>query len=155
MIELTRLHLTATGLRRAALFPSWVVLLSWIVIVTALICAAAVLTGRPGLPDSSIIVGIVAGSLPSILLVRQTQFQVHGPGRAQAWSAIEDRLRMRGYVLADTRDGVRHYRPRLPRWLRWNEQDVRLMMDEDSVRVTGPWGMLRSLHWRLQTGRAG
>jgi hypothetical protein len=103
---------------------------------------------KPGLGP---LFGGIGGALPSVWLTRQASFRVRGPERAQAWRVIEGRLHARFYR-APVREGDVHvYRPKLPGWLRWKEQDVRMSMDRDGMLVTGPYGTLLGLRGMLAT----
>ena len=147
MIEVGELRVKATGLRRFLLFQSLRQFVSWVAIIALVIVfgeAAMLLMGlRPSLPVGALAGGI-GGALPSLWLTRQASFRVRGPERAQAWSVAENFISAR--YRPPVREGGAHlYRPKLPRWLRWDEQDVRMSMDRDGMLVTGPYSVVLEL----------
>jgi hypothetical protein len=147
MIEVGELRVKATGLRRFLLFQSWPQFLSWLAAIALVIGlgeAIVYLTGhRPSLPFGAIAGGI-GGALPSLWLTRQVSFRVRGPGRAAAWNEAERFLSSRYRSTAREGEAVL-FRPKLPRWLRWDEQDVRMSMDRDGMLVTGPYSVVLEL----------
>nr|WP_314541831.1 hypothetical protein [uncultured Massilia sp.] len=150
-IELGEIQATATGWRRWLLFNSRSQFLSWACCV-ALVCAAGALliwwhNGAGALAELPL-VGALAGSLPSVWLARPSHMRVRGPGRAQAFSVLEDRMLARGFAYAGLDAGVHRYRRKGPRWMRWKEQDVKMAMGGDALLVSGPYVML-NVHRRL------
>lgn len=147
-IELTRLRLLDTGLRRFWPFDSAAQLQSY------LLCVLVPLVGLGALAQSvwhAHVIGIPAvagafgGALPSVYLARPARFGVKGPGRAQALAALEARLPLLGFRLSDTETGLWVCRKRLPQLLRWDQQAVHLAMDGNTVWVSGHYAGLLSL----------
>jgi hypothetical protein len=148
MTEVGELRMTATGLRRFLLFHSLPQFISWAVIVALMYGLAAAVVHLLGARQPlglGVLFGGLGGTLPSVWLARQASFRVRGPERAQAWSVIEGRLCARQYHPPVVEDGVHRFRIKLPRLLRWDEQDVRMSMDRDGMLVSGPYGALLGL----------
>lgn len=153
MIDVGELRLETTGVRRFLLFQSLPQLASWAAIVASMfgVCTLVVraMGGVP--PDGDVIVGGIVGTLPSLWLARRAGFRVRGPARAQAFAVLEGRLGIRFYA-PPVRIGAEHvFLPKLPRWLRWDEQTVRIAMGLDGMVVTGPYGTLLGLRRVLKT----
>lgn len=148
MIELGEIRMTATGVRRFLVFESWPQLLSWAAIVALMFGVAEAvvhLVGARKPLGPGALFGGIGGTLPSLWLARQARFRVRGSERAQAWSVIEGRLCARQYRPPVVEDGAHRFQIKLPRLLRWDEQDIRMSMDRDGMLVTGPYGALLGL----------
>lgn len=149
-IELGRIQSTVPFRRRLLLFNSVPQFLSWVGCVAAVILFGGLLIWWHGGDRAHFgvpLIGALAGSLPAVWLARPSRFVVHGPGRAQAFQVLEERMLSGGFVHAGVEEGVHRYRRKQPRWLRWNEQDVHLSMERDVLLVDGPRVML-DLHRR-------
>jgi hypothetical protein len=147
MIDVGELRVKATGLRRFLLFQSLPQFLSWAALMACGFGLAETAIWLGGLRHSipvGAIAGGIGGSLPSLWLSRQVSFRVQGPGRAEAWNVAERSIAPR-YRPPVREGGVQVYRPKLPRWLRWDEQDVRMSMDRDGMLVAGPYGVVLEL----------
>ncbi|HEX8785398.1 MAG TPA: hypothetical protein VF793_04360 [Telluria sp.] len=148
MIELGKIRMSATGVKRVLVFQSWPQFASWVAIVALMfgICETVVhLAGLRKPLGPGALFGGIGGALPSLWLARQASFRVRGSERAQAWSVIEGRLCARQYHPPVVEDGVHRFQIKLPRLLRWDEQDIRMSMDRDGMLVTGPYGALLGL----------
>jgi hypothetical protein len=152
-IELTRLRLLETGLRRFWPFRSAAQLQSY------LLCVLVPLVGLGALAQSvwhAHVIGIPAvagafgGALPSVYLARPARFGVKGPGRAQALAALEAHLPLLGFQPSDTETGLWVCRKRPPQLLRWNQQAVHLAIDANTVWVSGHYAGLLSLRRYLR-----
>lgn len=156
MIEVSAVQLTATGARRFLVFNSLAQFTSWLIfslLTINVMSELAWLKWHVQTLNAGSLAGAVLGALPSVFLTRQARFHVHGMRPAQALAAIDARLRKRGYIHVASADGVHHYRGKLPRWLRWHEQDVRLAADAGGIRVDGPQAVLAGLRRFLLAAR--
>lgn len=93
-----------------------------------------------------IIAGAVAGGSPIVSMTRLTVLTIQtNPQGNRYWRRrVHERLEFHGYRLAGTLPADwNRYRSRLPRWLRWRENEFVLSSldngDRPELIVTGPW----------------
>lgn len=136
--------------RRILLFQSLSQAASYLLTVgLVLICFVilARLIGWGYLPWASY-VGAFLGALVSVWLVQPCTFIVQGSHFLVVMRLLEERISRYGYRL-DTRmsnNQVLCYRHKLPRWLTWKENDVRITRMPNAIEVYGPQYVLKRLH---------
>lgn len=87
----------------------------------------------------------VYGALPARLtLATRSEARHH-------FADLQARLVKGGYVASDepVLPGSYHYRSKFPRWLSWDSQDIRLVVRDHEIVLTGPINPLRLLRVQL------
>lgn len=129
------------------LFQSWAQLTSWIVTISLtmlLISGVINFFGNPEFAMGGILVGAAIGSLASVLLVVPAEFDViSNPERSVM--LLRDQLESMGYVPVSAGNKLITYRPKLPRFLRWEEGNISIRKYEDKVTVAGGVVVLKNI----------
>ncbi|MGK5079557.1 hypothetical protein [Janthinobacterium sp. HLX7-2] len=137
--------------RYFVLFQSKSQALSWI--VTLLACMVIIsylvsLDGDANIPLDGILFGAAIGSSFSLVAVLPAKFIVADNGLGML-SEIEVRLLKMNYVDEKRINGIYIYRQNLPRLLRWDEGNIKISDDGDTLSVSGGYFSLRKLRSSL------
>jgi hypothetical protein len=137
--------------RNAMLFQSWTQLQSYLLIVLAsglAIHGLALVSGKRMMPLGALLAGLAAGGLISVLLAIKARFTV-APASEAAVRRVITEIECAGYVEVGARDHAIVYRRNVARLLRWNESNIAVSRDGESLVLTGPVGKLRAIRARL------
>jgi hypothetical protein len=134
--------------RYAILFQSLEQFASWLLITLAVFFAAQGLflaTGIHAIPPMQLLIGTMVGSLVSVFLAAPARFHISPAVRGdcdvlRAW-LCEFKYRE---VESNTHSVL--YEPKLPKALRWKENNVRIQRVSDVLEVSGGHAVLRQLH---------
>ena len=102
------------------------------------------LFGDPSFSVESILVGAAIGSLASVILVVPAEFDVLSNPEKSA-KLLRVQLESMGYVLVSSGAKLTIYRPKLPRFLRWEEGNVFIHNYEDKITVVGGIVVLKNI----------
>ena len=143
--------------RRILLFQSLDQFASYLLIVgLVLIGIASLIYFLGGQPHYEVSAGALAGGMIAVWLVQPCSFFIRGHQYRSVLFAVEKRLKKYGYVEEKfMNDAVVIYRHKLPRWLTWKENDVRISSNSDTVKVYGPRYILKSLHKAITNRSSG
>lgn len=133
------------------LFQSWTQLQSYLLIVlacTLLIHGLAVVSGARVMPLGALLAGLAAGGLISVLMVMKARFTV-APASEAAVRRVVTEVECAGYIEVGAQDNAIVYRQNLPRVLRWDEGNLHVSRDGDTLLLSGPVAKLRRIRSRL------
>jgi hypothetical protein len=133
------------------LFQSWTQLQSYLLVVlacTLLIHGLAVVSGARVMPLGALLAGLAAGGLISVLMVMKARFTV-APASEAAVRRVVTEVECAGYIEVGAQDNAIVYRQNLPRVLRWDEGNVHVSRDGDTLVLSGPVAKLRRIRARL------
>lgn len=133
------------------LFQSWPQLQSYLLIVLACTLAIhglAVVSGARVMPLGALLAAVAAGALVSVLMVLPARFSVAPASEAAVRRAVTE-VECARYVEAGARGNAIVYRQNPPRLLRWDEGNITIARDGDTLVLTGPTIALRNIRKRL------
>jgi hypothetical protein len=133
------------------LFQSWTQLQSYLVIVlasTLAIHGLALVSGARVMPIGALLAGLAVGGLISVLMVMKARFTV-APASEAAVRRVVTEVECARYVEVGAQGNAIVYRQNLPRLLRWDEGNIQVARDGDTLVLTGPVAKLRSIRARL------
>ncbi len=133
------------------LFQSWGQLQSYLLIVVACsvaIHALAIVSGARVMPLGALLAVLGAGGLISVLMVMKARFTV-APASEAAVRRVVTEVECARYIEVGARDNAIVYRQNLPRVLRWDEGNISVARDGDTLVLTGPVVKLRAIRARL------
>jgi hypothetical protein len=104
-------------------------------------------------PPAIVVVGMLLGMHPFLAGVLPTRFRIDVAGNLQLKSellaSLEGGAFRSGYKHRSIVDGIIIMRPKLPRFLVWDENTVRLEEREDAIVVWGPLGATSGLRGKI------
>lgn len=133
------------------LFQSRSQLRSYLLIVLActfVIHALALLSRAQVMPVGVLLAGLTAAGLISVVMVMKAQFTV-APASEVAVRRVLTEVECARYVEVGARGDAIVYRQNLPRLLRWEEGNIAVTRDGDTLVLTGPVSNLRRIRARL------
>ena len=136
--------------RYVLLFQSWMQVQSWAILIlgAALVTTSVLKLVEAGTMPPEVVVGVVFGSLFSVLMVLPAQFTL-ATEACHLLEALESELGKLGYVRLAEEAGNLVYRQDLPRLLRWDEGNVAMTNSDLGAAVKGPvfivWKLRRAL----------
>jgi hypothetical protein len=133
------------------LFQSWSQLQSYLLIVLACtlgIHGLAIASGARVMPLGALLAGLAVGGLISVLMVMKARFTV-SPASEAAVRRVVTEVECARYIEVGKRDNAIVYRQNLPRVLRWDEGNIHISRDGDTLVLTGPVANLRRIRARL------
>lgn len=139
--------------RYCLLFQSWKQFSSWLalLLVSALAMQSlALLAGAPLLSTAVLLAALAVGGLISVAMVLPVRVSVT-PSSEQAVGRVIDELGFMRYVEVGARDNAVVYRQNLPRVLRWDEGNIRLLRDGDHLVIEGPAVNVRRVRLGLRS----
>ncbi len=134
------------------LFQSWAQLRSYLLMVafcTAVIHGLALASGGRVMPPAALFGLLAAGGLISALLVLRARFTV-SPASEACVRRVVTEVECARYIEVGARDNAVLYRQNLPRVLRWEEGNISIGRDGDSLVLTGPMASLRRIRAQLR-----
>ena len=98
-----------------------------------------------------VLVAAFVGGIPAVLASTRALFEYSGPRAERALEVVKNSVIRNGYKYKNDQmaDEI-HFVSRLPWPLRWNENNVTIVMHKNSFEVTGPVVVMRSVHKRLK-----
>ncbi len=133
------------------LFQSWTQLQSYLLIVLACTLAIhglAIASGARVMPLGALLAGLAVGALISVLMVMKARFSV-SPASEAAVRRVVTEVECARYIEVGARGNAIVYRQNLPRLLRWDEGNIHVARDGDTLVLTGPVANLRRIRARL------
>jgi hypothetical protein len=133
------------------LFQSWTQLQSYLLIVlacTLLIHGLALVSSARVMPVGALLAGFAAGGLISVLMVMQARFTV-APASEAAVRRVVTEVECARYIEVGARGNAIVYRQNLPRLLRWDEGNISVAREGDTLVLTGPVANVRRIRARL------
>ena len=103
-------------------------------------------------PNVLIIVGVI-GALPAVFSALPGRFEIRNVTmNHNVWSnEINEKLISLGYTMCLSGENVKRYRSQLPRWLRWNENELVVSVANDLFVISGPIMALSALRKKLKS----
>lgn len=133
------------------LFQSWKQFGSWlaILLVSALAMQSlALMAGVALLSTALLLAALAVGGLIPVVMVLPVRVTV-SPSSEQAVGRTIDELKFMRYVEVGARGNAVVYRQNLPRVLRWDEGNIRLLRDGDNLVIEGPMANVRRVRLGL------
>jgi hypothetical protein len=133
------------------LFQSWRQFSSWlaILLVSAMaIQSLALLAGVALLSTAVLLAALALGGLISVIMVLPARVTL-APSSEVAVGRVIDELTFMRYVEVGARGNAVVYRQNLPRVLRWDEGNIHLARDGDTLVISGPMANLRRIRLGL------
>ena len=133
------------------LFQSRAQLQSWLLMVlacTLLIHGLAVASGARVMPPALLLAGFAAAGSISVLMAMKARFTV-APASEAAVRRVITEVECARYLEVGAKDDAIVYRQNLPRLLRWDESNINIARDGDTLVLTGPVAALRRIRARL------
>ena len=123
--------------------------LSVLAIFAALGLAASLIVPLPAL--KFVLPGALIGIMPSLLAVLPYQITIAGTGAGAAAAQTLAFLEKNRYARAPSAStpDVQVWIPLLPRWARFNEQNVIVRRSSEQLQILRPWMLLKTLSRRL------
>lgn len=98
----------------------------------------------------TVLVGAFVGGIPAVLASKRALFEYSGPRAEQALEIVKNSVIRNGYKYKNSQmTNEIHFVSKLPWPLRWNENNVTILMHKASFEVTGPVIVMRGAHKRL------
>lgn len=137
--------------RYRVLFQSWGQLQSWLLIVvgcTLVIHFLALYSSARVMPIGYLLAGLAIGGLISVLMVLQARFTV-SPASEAAVRRVITEVEVARYIENGVVGNAVMYRQNLPRMLRWDEGNISVARDGETLILTGPVVNLKRIRSRL------
>ena len=137
--------------RYRLLFQSWGQLQSYLVIVlgcTLAIHFLAVYSKTRVMPIAYLLAGLAIGGLISVLMVLQARFTV-SPASEAAVRRVVTEVEVARYIENGVVGNAVVYRQNLPRILRWDEGNISVAREGETLILTGPVVNLKQIRARL------
>ena len=137
--------------RYRALFQSWGQLQSYLLIVlgcTLAIHFLAVYSKARVMPIGYLLALLAAGGLISVLMVLPARFTV-SPASEAAVRRVVTEVEVARYIENGVVGNAVMYRQNLPRVLRWDEGNISVARDGETLILTGPVVNLKRIRSRL------
>jgi hypothetical protein len=104
-------------------------------------------------PPAVVVVGMLLGMHPFLAGVLPTRFRINVAGnhllKSELMANLEGGAFRSGYKHHTIVDGIVIMKPKLPRFLVWDENTVRLQEREDAIVVWGPLGATSGLRGKI------
>lgn len=139
------------GWRYQLLFQSWGQLQSYMAIVlacTLVIQALALASSARVMPLPYLLGGMFLGGLISVVMVMKARFTV-APASEAAVRRVVTEVEVAGYLENGVQGNAVKYRQNLPRVLRWDEGNISVARDGDTLVISGPMLKLKTIRKRL------
>ena len=137
--------------RYRMLFQSWQQLQSWLLIVigcTLAIHFLALVSKTRVMPIGYLLAGLAIGGLISVLMVLPARFTV-SPASEAAVRRVITEVEVARYIENGVVGNAVMYRQNLPRILRWDEGNISVARDGETLILTGPVVNLKRIRSRL------
>ena len=137
--------------RYRMLFQSWGQLQSWLLIVvgcTLAIHFLAVYSNGRVMPIGYLLAGLATGGLISVLMVLPARFTV-SPASEAAVRRVVTEVEVARYIENGVVANAVMYRQNLPRVLRWDEGNISVAREGETLILTGPVVNLKRIRARL------
>ena len=137
--------------RYRMLFQSWQQLQSWLLIVigcTLAIHFLALASQTRVMPIGYLLAGLAIGGLISVLMVLPARFTV-SPASEAAVRRVITEVEVARYIENGVVGNAVMYRQNLPRILRWDEGNISVARDGETLILTGPVVNLKRIRSRL------
>jgi hypothetical protein len=154
MVEVGEIEKLARAVQRIVPIQSFRQLVS-LVTITALISLGFYSIFKIA-PPSFVLLGMVAGMYPAFAAVLPSRFHIYIPGnptlQRDLWENLEGAAFRFGYKSKTVVNGIVYMKPRLPRFLVWDENTVRLEAQQDKIIVYGPLKVSTELRGKILKG---
>ena len=137
--------------RYRVLFQSWGQLQSWLLMVvgcTLAIHFLALYSNARVMPIGYLLAGLAIGGLISVLMVLPARFTV-SPASEAAVRRVITEVEVARYIENGVVGNAVMYRQNLPRILRWDEGNISVARDGETLILTGPVVNLKRIRSRL------
>lgn len=137
--------------RYQLLFQSWPQLRSYLLIVlacTLVIHGLALVSKARVMPLGYLAAGMAMAGLVSVVMVMRARLTV-SPASEAAVRRVVTEVEVARYIEQGVVDNSVVYRQNLPRVLRWNEGNISVARDGDTLVITGPMAKLKLIRKRL------
>jgi hypothetical protein len=117
-------------------------------LATLLLSSLPFLFNLEYIPIQYILIGAALGSLFSVMMVFSAEFTV-SPSNQEMLKFISGQLTSLSYIETSSIENSVTYRQNLPRYLRWNEGAVTVILESDGIKISGAAFILSMVRKRL------